>query len=176
MKDRDKPTLAEVQENEPNPYTDRQNLEPEPAADEIEDDSADFVEGDGRDYDDDEVEFSGKGPRSDIEDYVRRDTSDAPADVEDPRNHDDDDPFGDGVHDTPITRRYEDMADRDDLARRIEELVADAYDWVGRSDDDDARDIYDTLVDLAERIGNPPEETIRTEPGELPADRDEADA
>jgi hypothetical protein len=66
------------------------------------------------------------------------------------------------------------MADRDELARRMEDLVADAYDWLGRAEDEDAQEIYDTLVDLSERLGNPSEETIRTEGVELPEDRNTA--
>ncbi len=58
-----------------------------------------------------------------------------------------------------------------ELARRLEELVADAYDWLGRAEDEDAQEIYDTLVDLSERLGNPPEDTVRTEGVEMPSDR-----
>lgn len=187
MRDRDKRTLREVHESEPNPYSDRQNLEPEPAETDSDDelaqldresDSLDADAGfdDGNtdtgeadpDYDD---QAAADRSRSDIGEYARRDTADAPAEDEAPRTHDDDDPWGDGIHDTPLTKRYEDMADRDELARRLEDLVADAYDWLGRAEDEDAQEIYDTLVNLSERLGNPSEETIRTEGGELPEDR-----
>lgn len=191
MRDRDKRTLREVHESEPNPYTDRQNFEPEPAetdSDELaqldrqsddRDAAAGFSDGDSdlgeadTDYD---TQAVNDRSRSDIQEYAREDTAAAPAEDEAPRNSDDDDPWGDGIHDTPLTKRYEDMADRDELARRLEDLVADAYDWVGRGEDPDAQEIYDTLVDLSERLGNPSEETVRTEGVEIPADRDEADA
>lgn len=189
MRDDDKRTLREVHRSEPNPYHDRQNFEPEPTDTEadVENELADIDrESDNLDagagFDDGAVDVGEADPdfddqeagdryRSDIQEYSRQDTSDAPADDEAPRNHDDNDPWGDGIHDTPLTKRYEDMADRDELARRMEELVADAYDWMERAEDDDAHEIYDTLVDVAERLGNPPEDTIRTEPGPLPEER-----
>ena len=197
MRDRDKRTLREVHESEPNPYTDRQNLEPEPAETDSDDElaqldresddrdaAAGFTEGStylgGADLDGADPDFDTQAAndrsRSDIQEYAPQDTAAAPAEDEAPRNHDDDDPWGDGIHDTPLTKRYEDMADRDELARRLEDLVADAYDWLGRGEDEDAQEIYDTLVNLSERLGNPSEETIRTEGVEIPADRDEADA
>lgn len=181
MRDEDKRTLDEVHGTEPNPFTDRQNFEPEPATGEIENDQAD-----SREFSDEATLESGEAvdsagetgyyrAESDITEYARTSTSDAPAEDEAPRNSDDDDPWGDGIHDTPLTKRYEDMADRDELARRLEELVADAYDWVGRAEDADAQEIYDTLVDVSERLGNPSEDTVRTEAGAPPPDRDEAD-
>ncbi|MEX2541185.1 MAG: hypothetical protein WD314_05230 [Trueperaceae bacterium] len=179
-KDRGKRTLTEVHDSEPDPFTDRQNFEPEPAAGEVEDDSAEYVDAETGEVDDETIELSddtgGRRSRSDIREYAPRDTAENPAEDEPPRMHDDDDPWGDGIHDTPMVKRYEDMADRDELARRVEELVADAYDWLGRAEDADAQEIYDTLLDVSERLGNPSEETTRTEPGEPPPDRDETDA
>ncbi|MEX2534833.1 MAG: hypothetical protein WD273_04455 [Trueperaceae bacterium] len=191
-KDRANRTLDEVHRTEPDPFTDRQNLEPAPVDSGPEDelaqidrDTDSLDEGGGfndgapdigaADPDFDDQAAAGRS-RSDIQEYARRDTSDAPADDEAPRNHDDNDPWGDGIHDTPLTKRYEDMADRDELARRLEDLVADAYDWLGRAEDDDAQEIYDTLVNVSERLGNPSEETTRTEGIDPPQERDEADA
>lgn len=176
MKDRDKPTLDEVHSREPDPFTDRQNLEAEPADAEVEDDSADYVSEESGASNDEDLEVGNRGrSESDITEYARQGTGDAPAEDEAPRNHDDDDPWGDGIHDTPLVKRYEDMADRDELARRVEELVADAYDWLGRAEDEDAQEIYDTLMNVSERLGNPSEETTRTEPGSPPPDRDQTD-
>jgi hypothetical protein len=189
MRDRDKPTLAEVHRNEPDPFTDRQNLEPTPVDEDdterrtgaegnsyYEAERADYedTEYDDSDYDDSELDdgVATGHSRSDIEEYARKDTAAGPQEDE-PRNSDDDDPWGDGIHETPLAKRYEDMADRDELARRLEDLVADAYDWMGRAQDEDAKDIYETLVDLAQRMGNPNEETTRTEAGEPPPDRDD---
>jgi hypothetical protein len=192
MRDRDKRTLAEVHRTEPDPFTDRQNLEPEKLGEEETEENrtieggvefeAETAEQSDAEYDDSDVDDSelddgvatGRS-RSDIEEYARKDTAAGPYE-EEPRTHDDDDPWGDGIHDTPLVKRYEDMADRDELARRLEELVADAYDWMGRAQDEDAQEIYETLLDLAERMGNPSEETTRTEPGQPPPDRDETDA
>lgn len=50
-------------------------------------------------------------------------------------------------------------AKRDDLARQLEDLIADAQDWAEMSQSDEARDIYNILVDVYERVGNPPEDT-----------------
>lgn len=191
MRDRDKRTLREVHESEPNPYTDRQNFEPEPAETDSDDELAQLDrESDSLDagagYPDGNIDLGEADPdydtqaaddrsRSDIQEYAPEDTAAAPAEDEAPRNHDDDDPWGDGINPTTTAKRYEDMADRNELARRLEELVADAYDWLGRVEDEDAQEIYDTLVNLSERLGNPSEETIRTEGVEIPADRDETD-
>ena len=187
MRDNDKRTLREVHQTEPNPYHDRQNFEPEPAEADADDElaqldrvsdtldsDAGFDEGntDLGDADPDfDTQAANDRSRSDIEEYTRKDTADTRTEDDAPRNSDDDDPWGDGIHDTPLTKRYEDMADRDELARRMEELVADAYDWLGRAEDEDAQEIYDTLVDVSERLGNPSEDTIRTEGVEMPKDR-----
>lgn len=164
MPERDDRSLDEVHQSEENPYNDRQNLEPEPSAQDAERVTVrrdpDVVSGDAE---------------SDISEYARPDTADQQAKREAPRTHDDDDPWGDGISDTPLVSRYEDMADRDELARRLEDLVADAYDWAARSEEDDAQEIYDVLLSVSERLGNPPEETTRTEQGAPPPDRDEVD-
>lgn len=190
MSERDKRNLSDVHRSEPDPFRDRQNLEPTPVDDDLDegpsdadlemtdlDDDIDFDDDDDLDdeeeLDDDDV-VSARS-RSDIGEFTEEDSDDDPSEDESPRNHDDDDPWGDGIHDTPMAKRYEDMADRDELARRLEDLVADAYDWLGRSQDEDAREIYDTLLNVSERLGNPSEETTRTEPGEPPPDRDETD-
>jgi hypothetical protein len=110
MRDRDNRTLREVHQSEPNPYTDRQNLEPEPAETDADDELAQLDrESDSLDadagYDDGNVDLGEADPdydtqaannksRSDIGEYARQDTSDAPADDEAPRNHDDNRPLG----------------------------------------------------------------------------------
>ncbi len=50
-------------------------------------------------------------------------------------------------------------AKRDALARQMEDLIADALDWMEMSQSEDARDIYNTLVDVYEQLDNPPEDT-----------------
>lgn len=164
MRDREERTLPEVHEQEPNPFTDRQNLEPEPSFGELEDEAEDVDE-----------DFVSGESTSDIEEYSMQDSDDDPSEEEQPRNHDDDDPWGDGIHDTPLTKRYEDVADRDELARRLEDIVADAYEWYQRSEEDDAQEIYETLVAVAERLGNPSEDTTRTEAFGMPVEDDSAD-
>ena len=145
-----------------NPYTDRQNLAGDEAGALDEETVA-------------EASLDEEGiTESDIEEYVPDDTAEEPGD-DAPRNHDDQDPWGDGVHETPLTQEYEGMAERADLARTLEDLAADAYDWAQRTEDADAQEIYETLADLAERVGNPPEDTIAIEPEELPEDRTRAD-
>lgn len=64
-----------------------------------------------------------------------------------------------GILPTPITERYERIAQRDELARKLEEVVADAREWVETSEDEDARSIYEDLVDIFERVGEPLEDT-----------------
>ncbi len=155
-------TLDEIHQREGDPFTDRQNLEPEPSTRDV------------AEAQEESMDSVGTGAESDIREFVAESSDDDPT-QEAPRNHDDDDPWGDGVEATSIAKRYEDMATRDDLAREVEELVATAYEWYSRSSDDDAQEIYETLLSVAERLGNPAEETTRTEPGPLPADQDQTD-
>ena len=50
-------------------------------------------------------------------------------------------------------------ARRDALARQMEDLIADAQDWMEMSQSEEAREIYNTLTDVYERLGNPLEDT-----------------
>ena len=72
---------------------------------------------------------------------------------------DDPDRQRDGVHETPISEGYEQIALRDELARKLESVVADAADWARESREDDAQQIYDDLRDIYDRIAEPLEET-----------------
>lgn len=108
----------------------------------------------------DDVRARDEAPiESPIEDYARQDTADAPADVEMPRVSDDKDPWRGGVVDTPLQKEYENVATRDELARNLEDLIADARDWARDSEEDDAQAIVSALVDVYERLGGPVEST-----------------
>lgn len=72
---------------------------------------------------------------------------------------DDDLPEGDGVTDTPQTWEYEGIATRDELARRLGELVIDVRDWADMEDSEEASDLADAMNDLYERFGEPTEDT-----------------
>ncbi len=72
---------------------------------------------------------------------------------------DDDPPEGDGVTDTPLTWEYEGIAMRDELARRLGELVVDVREWAELEDSEEADDIASSLADLYERLGAPSEST-----------------
>ncbi len=82
-------------------------------------------------------------------------------DVEMQRTSDDNDlnPEGSGFEDTPLRRPYASMARRDELARRVEDLLVDVREWADQDGSDAARDILDTVEDLAERLGEPPEDS-----------------
>ena len=41
----------------------------------------------------------------------------------------------------------------------METLIEDAQDWLQNTSDPDAQGIYDTMIDLYERLGNSPEES-----------------
>ena len=75
-----------------------------------------------------------------------------------PYMSDDDEFERDGTH-TLLTEDNEDQARRDELARRLEDLVATALEWSEISEDDDAVQIYEDLADLYERVSVPLEET-----------------
>lgn len=99
-----------------------------------------------------------------------------PDDVTMQRTSDDNDlnPTGGGFTDTPLREEYASMARRDDLARRLEDLVASAREWASQQGSDEAHDIAETLADVYERLGLPTEDTdgepsgvVRAEPGEL---------
>lgn len=82
-------------------------------------------------------------------------------DVDMQRTSDDNDlnPEGSGFEDTPLRRPYESMARRDEIARRVDDLLVDVRDWADEDDSEAARDILDTVEDLAQRLGEPPEDS-----------------
>lgn len=84
-----------------------------------------------------------------------------PADVSMERISDDNDldPAGDGVDDTPLELPYELMARRDDLARRLGEILIEVEDWAEEDGSEEAQSIALDLGDLYERLGEPSEDT-----------------
>ena len=50
------------------------------------------------------------------------------------------------------------MAQRDELERQMQTLIRDAENRLQNTSEPDAQEIYDLMVDLYERLGNPPEE------------------
>ena len=50
------------------------------------------------------------------------------------------------------------MAQRDELERQMQTLIRDAENWLQNSNEPDAQEIYDLMLELYERLGNPPEE------------------
>lgn len=87
-----------------------------------------------------------------------------PSDVDMPRTSDDNDlnPVGSGVSETPLRPVNEAIAHRDDLARRLEGLVASAREWARAEGSDEAHDIAEGLADLYDRLGSPLEDSDRT--------------
>lgn len=87
-----------------------------------------------------------------------------PADVEMERISDDNDlrPQGEGTAATHLRRPYELMARRDDISRRLGEIVVSAQEWAEEDGSDEARSIADDLEDVYERLGEPSEDTDRT--------------
>ncbi len=87
-----------------------------------------------------------------------------PVDVDMHRTSDDNDlnPAGSGVSETPLRLEYETIARRDDLARRLEDLVADAREWADEMDTDEAHDLAESLADVFDRLGQPLEDTDET--------------
>lgn len=90
-------------------------------------------------------------------DYDREQDGDLGGD-ETPYMSDDDEFERDGTH-TLLTEDNEDQARRDEIARRLEDLVASALEWSEISEDDDAVQIYEDLADLYERVSAPLEDT-----------------
>ena len=90
-------------------------------------------------------------------DYDREQDGDLGGD-DTPYMSDDDEFERDGTH-TLLTEDNEDQARRDEIARRLEDLVASALEWSEISEDDDAVQIYEDLADLYERVSVPLEDT-----------------
>ena len=90
-------------------------------------------------------------------DYNREKDGDLGGD-DTPYMSDDDEFERDGTH-TLLTEDNEDQARRDEIARRLEDLVATTLEWSEISEDDDAVQIYEDLADLYERVSLPLEDT-----------------
>lgn len=93
-----------------------------------------------------------------MEDYERREDGDLGGD-DTPYMSDDDEFERDGTNEVVISEFNEDVARRDELARQLEDLVAGALEWSEMSEDEDARQIYEDLADLYERLSAPLEDT-----------------
>ena len=90
-------------------------------------------------------------------DYNREKDGDLGGD-DTPYMSDDDEFERDGTH-TLLTEDNEDQARRDEIARRLEDLVATTLEWSEISEDEDAVQIYEDLADLYERVSLPLEDT-----------------
>jgi hypothetical protein len=100
---------------------------------------------------------------SDIDEYQDNvDNDQTPGQAESPVPGDEE--WLEGAVDLPLTSLYEQIAVRDELAEKFEDLVADVHEWLNDTSDPDAQGIYDDLVDLAERIGKPIPETDTDDP------------
>ncbi len=77
------------------------------------------------------------------------------------RTSDDDDlnPQGGGLSDTPLRPEYESMAQRSELARRLEDLIASAAEWARDDGSAEAQDIVDMLSEAYDRLGEPLEDS-----------------
>ena len=84
---------------------------------------------------------------------------------DDERVHDDEGlhPTGEGLSETPIHATYEAIAQRTDLARQLEDVLAAASAWARADGTPESRAIADALAEIAERVGEPSE----TDPGGL---------
>lgn len=84
-----------------------------------------------------------------------------PTDVDEPRTSDDNDlnAEGGGFTDTPLRRPYESMGRRDDLSRQLGELLVEVQEWADEDGSPEALDIYESLNDVYERLGEPSEDT-----------------
>ncbi len=92
-----------------------------------------------------------------MSDYDREQDGDLGGD-DTPYMSDDDEFERDGTH-TLLSGENENQSRRDDIARRLEDLVASALEWSETSEDEDAQQIYEDLADLYERVSAPLEET-----------------
>ncbi len=93
-----------------------------------------------------------------MSDYDREQDGDLGGD-ETPYMSDDDEFERDGTHEIAIDDLSENTARRDEIARRLEDLVATALEWSELSEDEDAQDIYEALADLYEQVSVPLEDT-----------------
>jgi hypothetical protein len=66
-------------------------------------------------------------------------------------------PSGEGVSETPIHSTYEAIAQRNDLARQLEDVLASARSWARSDGSPEAMAIADALGEIYERLGEPSE-------------------
>lgn len=71
---------------------------------------------------------------------------------------DDDQRERDGIHPTEYDIGGEAVAQRHELERMVEDLIESAEDWLENTEDSDAREIYQLMRDLHERLGDAPED------------------
>jgi len=74
-------------------------------------------------------------------------------------------PGGDGLSPASMLDAYESIAQRDELARQLEDVVASARSWSRAEGSGEAHDIAEALADLYERVGAPTEESDRERGG-----------
>ena len=73
--------------------------------------------------------------------------------------HDDPDRQRDGVHDVPFTEEFENVARRDEIVRQVDDTLQAARSWARESNEPDAQQIVDLLVEASDRLGRATEET-----------------
>lgn len=129
---------------------------------------------DERDPADEESVLEERLPDGPNEDYGN--LASPPVETDMARTSDDNELYakGSGLEDTPLRTEFEAIARRDDLARRMEDLVEEAHEWAEEDGSEEARDIADSLEDIYERLGVPTEDTDdepagldQAEPGDL---------
>ncbi len=76
-------------------------------------------------------------------------------------NSDDTQRERDGRRGSLVDEQANSVARRRELARQMQDITADALDWLETSNDPDARDLYNKMVDLSEQLANPPEQSDR---------------
>ena len=76
-----------------------------------------------------------------------------------PRLSDDDDldPSGSVSFRPHMRGVYEAMARRDDIARRVEELLVEVQEWAEEDGSEEAMAVLEALEDVADILGEPPE-------------------
>ncbi|HEX7041014.1 MAG TPA: hypothetical protein VF202_12905 [Trueperaceae bacterium] len=72
---------------------------------------------------------------------------------------DDLDPSGSVTFGPHMRGVYEAMARRDEIARRVDELLVEVEEWAEEDGSDEAREILEALEDVADRLGEPPEDS-----------------
>lgn len=67
--------------------------------------------------------------------------------------------WNEGVEEVPFLDGVEESAVRDELARALDEALAYAYEWQASSENPEAERIHRALTEIAERVGEPREDT-----------------